>query len=98
MEPRSIQKGIEKRWKNGRHQVGQKIEIRRSDTLRGEGSRALGSVIFTCPRRRGTTSLNAIAHSYLLFIAIGSSAFGLSRVILRLPHSSASHKEFQRRT
>ena len=37
-------KASKKRWKNGRHQDGQKIEKRRSDDSRGEGSRALGRV------------------------------------------------------
>ena len=36
------QEASKKRWKNGRHQDGHKIEIRRFDTLRSEGSRALG--------------------------------------------------------
>ena len=36
------QEASKKRWKNGRHQDGYKIEIRRSNPLRSEGSRALG--------------------------------------------------------
>ena len=91
-------KASKKRWENGRHQDGQKIEKRRSDDPRGEGSRALGRY----PPKGGANpsppgrkmSTGTLFHTFpfqslpFLFLSLPFPSLPLS-LCLSLPQSNA---------